>query len=117
MTARYVRVQGKCPHGCGDTLEVNLHNRRHSCSNAACPDRHAVQAILDHDETSHIVRIDEHGWTAKHPILERVEDRLFDCEVGKGLALFEGPPAWIEPGDYEVTVNDDGTWNWRKIDH
>lgn len=109
----YVRVQGKCPNGCGDTLELNQHGQV-SCGHVDCPDPHAVQIILDHDEPNHIVRITEDGWIVKHPLLERVEDKLFDCALGKSLAMFPPPKGHWRPGDYEVTVNDDGSLYWTE---
>ena len=111
----FASIQGHCPHGCGATLEVNIVTGQLSCSNGECPNPNAVQAILDHNEPNHIVRIEEEGWVIKHPLLERVEDRLFDCEVGRTLAMLPPPRNHWRPGDYEVTINDDGSWNWKKL--
>lgn len=110
----FAPVRGRCPMGCGETLEINRHGAV-SCSFGMCPDPHAAQTILDHNEPFHIVRIDESGWTCKHPLMERVEDKLFDCAVGKGLALLP-PDHHFAVGTYEVHVNDDGSWQWRLLE-
>lgn len=112
----FASVQGHCPNGCGATLELNIVTGQMSCSHGECPDPNAVQLILDHNEPHHIIRIGPDGWVVKHPLLERVEDKLFDCQITKAMSLFTGPPVGTRHGDYAVTVNDDGSWNWTRLE-
>lgn len=42
----------------------------------------AFQELIMEEE--HMIRFTDRGWTIAHPIRERLEGTLFDCQVGWG---------------------------------
>lgn len=107
----YLKVQGYCPMGCGETLEVNKRGAV-SCGGGDCMDPHAVQEILNQSEHRHILNIDTAGWTLKHPLAERVQDELFECPIGARMHVVALDR--VEHGRYAVSLDDD-QWKWEKL--
>jgi hypothetical protein len=93
------RIQGYCPMGCGQTLFVGSGGYV-TCSRIPCPQPTAVSDILDDRESEHIVQIDEHEFTVRHPLRERLGDELMDCALHAWIAKQSGPPH--RPGRYRV---------------
>ncbi len=94
-------VAGFCPMGCGKTLYFS--GRRVLCSAENCPRPSAVAEILAGSETEHIVLLDENGgWIMRHPLRERLDDKLMTCELVPivAAACCDGDEA---PGRYRVT--------------
>jgi hypothetical protein len=55
----------------------------------------------------HIIRVHEAaGFTIKHPLAEREQDKLMDCPVHQQI-LGSAPPSWIKPGDYALVYGHD----------
>ena len=92
-------VAGYCPMGCGQTLRLDVDSYV-ACSSWDCPDPLAVYSILTDPETEHIVTFYAETFTVKHPLRERVDDELLDCELGTYLEGLAGPP--VSPGRYRV---------------
>lgn len=66
-----------------------------------------------HVETvGHIVRVTSAGWTLKHPVSERENDKLFDCIVNVRLSaiMARGGPVL---GEYAIVEKDDGSWSFK----
>ncbi len=99
IRARDCIVLGHCPMGCGETLYLGT-DARITCDFAGCPDSSAVAKILDDPETEHVVVLEEDTFNLKHPLRERVDDELLECEVGKWLNSLDEPPAPL--GRYRV---------------
>jgi hypothetical protein len=57
-----------------------------------CPRPTAAHEILADRETEHIVDLGTEGFTLRHPLRERLDDALMDCDVHARLAA-GGPPA------------------------
>lgn len=96
------RLHGYCPMGCGETLFLS-DSGHVECSNVDCPRRDTVDTILAESETEHIVLVDEGGFSLQHPLRERVDGELFDCQVHGRMRGLDGPPA--APGRYRVTIH------------
>jgi hypothetical protein len=63
----------------------------------------------------HIIRVHEAaGFTIKHPLAEREQDKLMDCPVHQQI-LGSAPPSWIKPGDYALVYASDG-WAFESVD-
>lgn len=103
---------GYCPMGCGQTLFVSGGGYV-TCSYLHCPRRDAVADLLADKETEHVVVFDETGFTVKHPLRERLDDALLDCQLHVFCANLEGPP--VEPGRYRTTQRADGGWHFLKM--
>ena len=109
----FISVQGHCP-SCGrTTLMVNPKGGDIFCSYETCRRPDAASAILyDGQETGHLVTVKKDGfWTAKHPLIERLDDALLTCRIGDYI---QQQRAWINPGIYRITSLD-GQWFRERI--
>lgn len=97
------RVQGHCPMGCGETLFLGSGGYV-TCSFSTCPRPDAVADLLDDHETEHIVELGESGFTVRHPLRERLDDALMQCDLHAYIASLPGPPS--KPGRYRVRWDD-----------
>lgn len=108
------RVQGFCPMGCGETLQ--LYDGIIRCTNMDCSNSAAVTTILLDRQTEHVVYVDKHGnWSAKHPLRERLGDLLLDCDIEVGVEEMFDAGADV-PGKYVFTYDGSGDWSWRPLD-
>lgn len=96
-----VQVAGKCPMGCGETLELNISTGEIRCTDEECPRQSAVTDLLKDPPIDHTVEIAYTGFAIKHPLHERIEDKLFDCDLQRWLEDLEGAP--VSNGLYRVT--------------
>jgi hypothetical protein len=86
-----VRIDGFCPMGCGTTLALSAQGQI-ACAGRFCPNPVAVQQILGDSETEHIVEFMEENFVIRHPLRERVDDALLECELHHYLSALDGPP-------------------------
>ncbi len=112
-------VSGYFPAGCGATL-FRAADGRVSCSGPDCPRPAAVADLLADQETEHIVVFGETEFTVRHPLRERLDDALMDCDLHKDIAAMDGPP--VEPGtyrarwaDYDAATPGYGRWTWEPV--
>jgi ribosomal protein S27AE len=80
----------RCP-ACGEESivydEMNTH--RLHCTNIHCPRMMAVQEILaEPQRTDHLVVINTDGYSVKHPLIERLDDKLPHCKLASYVAEF-----------------------------
>lgn len=96
-----VHVLGYCP-SCGqDSLFVPKGGGAIMCQLSGCFERTAAHDILGDQETQHIAVIREKDFTLRHPLFERIDNRLMECKVHQMLADLGTPP---EPGEYRVRM-------------
>ena len=108
-----VRVQGVCPACGGRSLFVG-DGAFITCSRLDCPEPDAVSSILDDDEIQHVVEFREGTFTIRHPLSERIEDRLMDCALFDFLSTLPGPP--VRPGRYRArAVGGLREWAWETL--
>jgi hypothetical protein len=69
------------------------------CHHYGCPEPTAAHDILGDHETEHVVEFTTEGWTLRHPLIERIDDRLMSCAVGEMVAALKNGP---EPGRYRL---------------
>jgi len=104
-------VSGVCP-ACGQET-LFLGSQGHvTCSRLTCPRPTAADEILDTQETGHLVEIDHFDYNMVHPLIERLDNKLLDCELNKYMRSLAGPP--VEPGRYRVTWAS-CDWVWEPI--
>ena len=72
-------IKGCCPMGCGNTLFV-ADGGYITCSFVNCPVPVYVSSLLDEQQTDHIVKFTEDGFTVQHPLRERKND-LMSCDL------------------------------------
>jgi hypothetical protein len=72
-------VEGYCP-ACGSE-DLYLSFSRPTCFKKGCPDSDAAAKILDDPEIEHIVRFQPGCFNVQHPIRERNDGQLLDCEI------------------------------------
>ena len=103
--------------GCGRTLFL-ADGGYITCSYLHCPRRDAVADILADRESEHIVAFGETEFTVRHPLRERLDDALMDCDLHKDIAAMDGPP--VRPGtyrarwaDYDAATPGFGQWTWE----
>lgn len=98
-----IHVLGYCP-SCGrDRLFVPESGGAILCAHHGCPEPTAAHDILSDREMQHIAVIREKDFTLRHPLIERLDDRLMECRVNQMLVDLGTPP---EPGEYLVTMLD-----------
>jgi hypothetical protein len=104
-------VVGYCLMGCGETLFL-ADGGYVTCSLAECPRPDAVTELLADRETEHIVLIYPDNFTVRHPLRERLDEALMDCQLHHHITSFDGPP--VAPGRYRVT-HDGARWCWDRL--
>jgi hypothetical protein len=118
--ARLCDVVGFCP-ACG---EPSLHILEGAgilhCTTADCPRPDTAHLVLAEREIHHIVRFNQEGWAAKHPLRERVGGELLDCSVmGVVQAVVNNGQIYAGYGREPRSYSDDrwhpveGTWRLR----
>lgn len=105
-------VQGYCPMGCGPTLIIT-EGGFVVCSVIRCPRPEAASTILADRETEHVVYLGETDFTVRHPLRERLDDALLQCDLNGYLRGLAGPPRQV--GWYRARRADDG-WTWESLD-
>lgn len=119
--------------GCGQTLVLAASSpqlgslRTIACSWPDCPDSEAVNKILGDRETEHILVLGRgvgQPFQLQHPLRERIDGELFDCELHRWLRENAAPVE--EPGRYRVSVHHpdgysesyrpgEGGWDWERL--
>ena len=105
-----------CPMGCGKTRTLSRRGVL-DCTSPDCTDPVAATSLLADRETEHLVRLyAEADFTAKHPIKERVGDRLFECTIG--AAMLTKMARELEPGVYRVARSPigPGGWSYERVE-
>ena len=105
------RLSGYCPMGCGPTLTVDPAGEAR-CAMTGCPRPRAAAELLDDQEAEHVVTLAADGFTLRHPLRERLDDALLDCNLH--LMLAKEAPADLAPGRYRVSVCG-STWTWERV--
>jgi hypothetical protein len=105
-------VQGHCP-ACGWASLFIGEGGYLTCSRLECPQPDAVHRILADSETEHLVQFDDDGFTVRHPLRERLDDALMQCDLHRHCASLPGPPD--APGRYRA-VEQGGDWLFRRLD-
>lgn len=104
-------VAGYCPMGCGRTLFLAAGGCV-TCSFISCPRPTAVDDLLEDQESEHIVQFDPDEFTVRHPLRERLDDALMDCDLHHYIASLPGPP--VRPGRYRARQREGG-WTWETL--
>lgn len=90
------------------------------CTYVMCPEPDALERILaDPRIHQHTVRLDEEGWTVRHPLIERLDDRLFTCSLNHYLSSDDALLNAMVPGEYEATLYDGvdyPAWSLERLD-
>jgi hypothetical protein len=111
-----IEIRGYCPacgHGSLVIRSAMLVPATVMCCWPDCPRPTAAHEILADRESEHVVDLGVEGFTLRHPLRERLDDALMDCDVHARLAA-GGPPASTgrfrvrlhtveEPGGAELT--------------
>lgn len=109
-------LDAQCP-ACGQRSLYRGFQGRITCATADCPDAGAVHNLLnDPNLTAHLVSVTVHGWTIRHPLVERVGDALFTCDLGTHLNGQREANADLGPGVYRVDINPRGrVWHLTPV--
>jgi hypothetical protein len=114
-----IKVAGHCPFGCGEGLILG-EGGVVWCASLLCPRPDAASELLNDQETEHVVIFGETELTVRHPLRERLDDALMDCDLHKDIAAMAGPP--VAPGtyrarwaDYDASVPGYGQWTWEPL--
>jgi hypothetical protein len=107
-----ILVAGFCLMGCGETLILG-EGRAVVCCARGCPRPFAVAEILADPEVQHVVEVTADGWSAKHPLRERLDDMLLSCGVSDAVLAWTAPG----PGRYRVHCppGDPPMWVWEPL--
>lgn len=110
------KIYGYCPMGCGETLFLGSGGYV-TCGRFECPRPNAVEKILEDRETEHVVTFSSSAFTVRHPLRERLDDALMECQLHEHIASLAGPP--VEPGRYRACESDDASnavpWSWDPV--
>ena len=111
MTDKFDRVKGYCPMGCGETLFLGIDGYV-TCFYINCPKPDAASTILENRETEHLVTFGGNDFSILHPLRERLDGKLTECELHDYISILRGPP--VKPGVYRARFTDD-IWTWEKV--
>jgi len=111
MTDERTTVVGYCPNGCGETLYL-ADGGQIMCSTNKCPDPLAVSKLLIGDQKDHIVTLSDSGFTVQHPLRERVDGKLHECNLYRDLSNAGQPD--LPNGRYAVTKTKRG-WTFNAL--
>jgi len=111
-------VRGNCP-ACGQS-EIYYWDGLLRCEGKGCPNPDAAQLILNNADPSHIFALHDLGrrayHTIQHPLLERVDGSLFNCQFIKALRYSITEPPGFTPGKYRVTFDGEAfAWRWESL--
>lgn len=100
--------------GCGETLAVFPWGQRMviECQAPQCSRPTAVRELLRDTETEHRVVIDDDGFTIRHPLRERLDEALLQCDFHVYLSRI--PSDLVDPGSYRAVRSVSG-WNFERI--
>jgi hypothetical protein len=115
-----MKVAGYCPMGCGETLFLGSGGYV-TCSFTGCPRPDAAAGVLNDREAHHTVRLDEAGFTIRHPLRERLDDELMRCSLHRWIARLNKPRGGVGFGMYRVRTPvvgsskwADAVWEWEE---
>jgi hypothetical protein len=111
MNLSHREVSGICP-ACGYPTLFLGSGGHVTCSRLTCPRPTTADEILGERESGHLVDIDEFDYSMVHPLIERLDNALLDCDLAKYMRSLDGPP--VEPGRYRVTWAEDD-WTWESL--
>lgn len=104
MANKVFFVQGFCP-ACGNpTLAIDEFEARLGCTEVDCPRPTAAHDVLSDDQTLHLVTLRRDDFTVRHPLIERLDNRLEECRIHAALADCDDMP--MGQGVYTVDVDD-----------
>jgi len=107
-------VKGYCPN-CGHHGLFLGSGGYITCPAAECDRPDAATDILADREIHHIVTLRENDFTIRHPLIERLDDGLLNCELHAEMAALSGPPR--VPGRYRVFGgNGERVWDALRAD-
>lgn len=110
---RNVKIDGVCP-SCGHH-SLAVVDGRVGCGHRGCKEPDAVRRILADPEINHVVRIHpDETFTVRHPLIERLGNRLMECGVLTTIHRVLQHSPGIEPGDYRVALVKDGAVQWER---
>ena len=104
-------VTGSCP-SCGRS-KVVLIDGNLQCDNPGCKEPDAVSRLLNDQEIHHTIVLEETGFILRHPLLERVDERLMNCKVHATIANMTEAPA--PPGAYRLHIDLEEGWLWEPL--
>lgn len=110
-----ILIDGFCPMCGSQTLyaeEMRVVNRI-ICIGDDCPDPQATHRILSDSSTDHLVTFTGSGFTIRHPLRERIDDALMDCELHLHLMSMPGPPEG-RPGVFQIS-GEGGNWALQRL--
>lgn len=111
-----IRIEGNCPMGCGAHLyaEEGRSFNRIICMAQGCPRISAAQEILEDAESEHTVQFSGSGFTIRHPLRERLDDKLMTCDLHLVCTGFPGPPDG-RGGTFRA-FEENGRWILRRLE-
>lgn len=107
-----VHVRGNCP-ACGLASLVLTPGGLVTCSWGSCPRRTAAAEVLADAETEHLVHFTDTAFSITHPLRERLDGQLHECDLHAFIASHQAPPA--TPGRYRA-VDRGGRWSWERTE-
>lgn len=76
--------------------------------------QHDTYGCTHETQQHHIIRITDDGWTLKHPLAEREQDKLFDCKIHQEIQSYAS--YYDDVGDYAIIENSNGGWSFEPVD-
>lgn len=102
----YILSRVVCP-ACGqpNSMRVSHAPQRTMlvCQTPDCPRPLAAEQLLSEQQgTRHVIRIDGDGYSVKHPLIERLDDALLDCNLANRVAILAR--RWLRDGRVQSGV-------------
>lgn len=85
-------IQARCP-ACGEAKLTVTSDGRLRCAHVDCPQPGSLSKLLNEPfPAEHWVHLRPTGFYVMHPLIERVDQTIFDCEIDTELAIMNAPP-------------------------
>lgn len=106
-TTIFIKLLGTYCPSCGEeslyVIQPQNANIFLECRNEKCTRREAVMRVLRDREIGHIVLFsDVDAFSMQHPIRERIDSELLDCELMRYLSEHGAPSLLFGPGKYRA---------------
>lgn len=105
-------MAGYCP-ACGGASLFLGSGGYVTCSRVDCRRPDAAADILGDPETQHIATFTADGFTIRHPLRERLDGALENCDLHVVLANRVGPP--VQPGTYRAYGDSDSGYVFEVV--
>jgi hypothetical protein len=103
-----VPIHGICP-SCGERkLFAGSGTGTLQCLNGECKRPEAANEILNDPIRDHLLVLNDRSWTVMHPLIERLDNKMLDCQMGDRVTHLMETVILVDHGVYRVAEDETG---------